>query len=112
MINIATHFGQAGSKISGQDRGSLNSILTELQGLRVSFVEGTTAGSGDLVPSVTVTTNDSLIAVVHVKDTGTFTMATLGSCALAAGSTNNFINEEDLSGGDCMVFWFDCDATS
>lgn len=112
MINIAAHFGQAGSKISGQERGSLNSILTELQGLRVSFVAGGSAGSGDLVPSVTITANDSLVAVAHVKDTGSFSMATLGSCTLAAGSVNNFVNAEDLSIGDCMVFWFDSDATS
>lgn len=112
MINIATHFGQAAAKVSGQERGSLKSILTELQGLRVSYVAGGSAGSGNLVPAVTITANDSLVAVAHIKDSGSFEMATLANCSLAAGSTDNFINTDDLSGGDCLVFWFDCDNTS
>lgn len=109
MIDIATHFGQAASKLSGQERGSLKSILTELQGLQVSYVAGSTAGSGNLVPAVTITANDSLVAVAHVKDGESFEMVTLANCSLAAGSTDNFIYTDDLSGGDCMIFWFDCD---
>ena len=109
MIDIATHFGQAGSKISGQERGSLKSIITELQGLRVSYAEGVNAGSTSLVPAATVTSNDSLLGVFMVGSAADLTKAAVGSCALVAGSTNNLAIEEDLSGGDCIVFWFDCD---
>lgn len=109
MINIATHFGQAAAKVSGQERGSLKSILTELQGLRVSYAAGVNAGSTTLVPAVTITANDTLLSVFMAGSTVDLTKATVGSCALIAGSANNLEIEEDLSGGNCIVFWFDCD---
>lgn len=116
MINIAAHFGQAASKLSGQERGSLKSLLTELQGLRVSHVTGSAAGSGGLVPVVTVDADyDSLLAVFSINNVGgsggslTHVPITSGSCVLVSGSANNFYHKEDMSDKDLMVFWFDCD---
>lgn len=109
MINIATHFGQAAAKVSGQQRGSLKSILTELQGLRVSYAAGVNAGSTTLAPTVTITSNDSLLGVFLVGSAADLTKALVGSCELLAGSANNLKIEENFSSGNCIVFWFDCD---
>lgn len=108
MINIAAHFGQAASKLSGQERGSLKSILTELQGLRVSYAAGVNAGSTTLAPAVTITSNDTLLSVFLVGSAADLTKAVVGSCELLAGSSDNLKIEEDFSGGNCIVFWFDC----
>jgi hypothetical protein len=112
MINIADNFGQASSRVSGQERGSLKSILHELQGFRVSIVAGASAGSGDLVPVATVTAYDTLLAVFTVGDSGGLVRGTVGNNALAVGSTNNFINQDDYSNTDLVVFWYDEDAGS
>lgn len=112
MISIAQNFGQGGARLPDQDVGGLRSLLTELQGFRVSFVEGSTAGSGDLVPAVTVdATNDTLLAAFAIPD-GASAMTKLGvaDCYLVAGSTNNFAYTDNLADKGVMVFWFDCDA--
>lgn len=112
MRTIANHFGQGGAKLTDQNGAGLKNILTELQGLRVSFATGVNAGSSTLTDgSATVTANDTLLAVAYIKDTGSFSMET-DACSLAAGSANNIVVASNLSDGDLLVFWFDQDNTS
>ena len=113
MIDMAQNFGQGGAKLPDQQVGGLRSILTELRGFRVSWVDGSAgAGSSTLVPSVTVdAANDSLLAVFSIGSAGGLTHIGIaaGSCELVSGSTANFYQGADLSDGDLMVFWYDCD---
>lgn len=116
MIDMAQNFGQGGAKLPDQQAGGLRSMLTELRGFRVSFVEGSAAGSSDLVPSVTVDAdNDSLLAVFSMNSTAgsgaglANVTVTSGSCSLVTGSTNNFAHLEDLSDKGLLVFWYDYD---
>jgi hypothetical protein len=112
MRVISEHFGQGGAKLTDQTGSGLKNILTELQGLRVSFAAGVNAGSSTLTDgSATVTANDTLLAVAYIKDSGSFSMES-DVCSLVAGSTNNIAMTSDLSGGDLLVFWFDQDNTS
>jgi len=112
MRVISDHFGQGGAMLSQQYGAGLKNILTELQGLRVSYATGVNAGSSTLSDgSANITALDTLLAVAYIKDTGSFSMET-DVCALSAGSTNNIVMTTDLSAGDLLVFWFDQDNTS
>jgi len=112
MRTIANHFGQGGAKLTDQQGAGLKNILTELQGLRVSFATGVNAGSSTLTDgSATITANDTLLAATYIKDTGSFSIET-DVCSLVAGSTNNIAMTSNLSAGDLLVFWFDQDNTS
>lgn len=112
MRIISEHFGQGGAKVTDQKGAGLKNILTELQGLRISYAAGVNAGSATLATgSATVTDDDTLLAVAYIKDSGSYSMET-GSCSLKAGSTDNIVMTADLSDGDLVVFWYDQDSTS
>lgn len=112
MRLISEHFGQGGAKVTDQKGAGLKNILTELQGLRISYAAGVNAGSSTLSDgSAAVTDVDTLLAVAYIKDTGSYSMET-GSCSLVAGSANNIAMTADLSGGDLIVFWYDQNNTS
>jgi hypothetical protein len=112
MRTISDHFGQGGAKLTDQKGAGLKNILTELQGLRVSYAEGKNAGSATLTDgSADIVAGDTLLAVAYIKDTGSFSIET-DVCSLAVGSTNNIVMTSNLNAGDLLVFWFDQDNTA
>lgn len=95
--SIASFFGKGQAKLHGQKPGDLYSILTELQGLKVT---SSTVGSDlDLAPVTGMTADDTVIAVLEDGEVVAGThVAAAGGVALAA----------DQTAADVLtVIWFD-----
>ena len=95
---IAKYFGKGQAKVHGQKAGDLYTILTELQGLKVTS-STIVSGTLSLAPVTGMTAEDTVIAVLEDGEVISGTaVAAAGGVALGTAQTASDV---------LTVIWFD-----